>query len=127
MTRGGWSPNNIHLLEGMVELAVLELHEFKAQGLHYFDRRRTNGEAWWRIQAMEMLERDPTLTGPDITQMCQARYHAAHQTMMEHRARAMMLDSAVRFLDYWTAISDRPDHERLARSSTDLQPFPADA
>ena len=45
MTRGGWSPNNIHLLEGMVELAVLELRELKVQGHNYFDRRRTNIEA----------------------------------------------------------------------------------
>ena len=127
MTRGGWSPNNIHLLEGMAEFAVLKLHELKAQGHNYFDRRRANVEAWWRIQAMEMLERDPTLTGRDITQMCKARYHAVHQTMMEHRACAMTQDPAIRLPEYWTAISDRPGHDRLARSSTDLQPFPADA
>ena len=111
----------------MVEVAVLELRDLKAQGHNYFDRRRPNVEASWRLQAMEMLERDPILTGRDITQMCQARYYAAHQTMMEHRARAMMQDPAIQFPDYWTAISNRPDHDRLARSSTDLQPFPADA
>ena len=124
-TTGGWSPNNIHLLEGMVELAVLELRELKAQGHNYFDRRRANVEAWWRIQAMEMLERDPTLTGRDITQMCQPRYHAAHQTMMEHRARAIMQDPAICFPEYRSAISDRPDHARVARTTTDLEPFPA--
>ena len=97
MTRGGWSPNNIHLLEGMVGLAVLELRELKSQGDNYFDRRRANVEAWLRIQAMEMLARDPTLTGRDIPQQCQARYHAAHQSMMEHRARAVMQDPAIRF------------------------------
>ena len=74
---------------------------------------------------MEMLERDPTLTGRDITQKCQARYHAAHQTMMEHRARAFVQDPAVRFPEYWSAISDRPDHERFARTTTDIELLPA--
>ena len=76
---------------------------------------------------MEMLERDSTLSGRYLTRLCQARYDRAHQTMMEHRARAMTNDPAIEFPDYWTAISNRPDHDRLARSSTDLQPFPADA
>ena len=58
MTRGGWSPNSIHLLAGVVELAVMDLRELKAQGHNCFDRRRANIEAWLRIQAMEMRERD---------------------------------------------------------------------
>ena len=70
MTRSGWSPDNIHLLECMIELAVIDLRELKAQGHNYFDRRRANIEAWWWIQAMEMLERDPISTGRDITQKC---------------------------------------------------------
>ena len=74
---------------------------------------------------MEMLERDPTLTGRAITQKCQARYHAAHQTMMEHRARAVMQDPAIRFPEYWCAILDRPDHERVARTTTYYEPLSA--
>ena len=62
----------------MIALASNDLRELQWQGHNYFDRNRANVEAWWRIQAMEMLERDPTLTGRAITQKCQARYHAAH-------------------------------------------------
>ena len=66
---------------------------------------------------MEMLERDPTLTGRAITQKCQARYHAANQCMLEHRARAVMQDPAIRFPEYWSAILDHPNRKRIARSS----------
>ena len=49
---------------------------------------------------MEMLEKDPTLTGPAITSKCEALYNAAHQNMMEHRARAMMMDPSIRFPEF---------------------------
>ena len=127
MTRGGWSIHNIHLSEQIIELAVAELREYNKQGHNYFDRTRCNIEAWYKLQAVEMLEKDPTLIGRDITTKCQALYHASHQTMMEHRARDMMRDPAIQFPDHWTAISNRPDHDRSARSSIDLQPLPADA
>ena len=76
---------------------------------------------------MEMLERDPTLIGRDLTRLCQARYNRTNQTMMEHRARAMMNDPAMQFPYYFSAISNRLDHDRMARSSNDLRPFPDDA
>ena len=114
MTRAGWSPNNIHLLPDMVDLAVKELKDLRIQGHNYLDSCRENIEAWWRIQAMEMLERDPTLNGRDLTRMCQARYDRVHQTMMEYRARAMMNDPAIQFPDYFSAISSRPNNARMA-------------
>ena len=89
MTRGGWSIHNIHLLEKMIALAFIDLREYHRQGYNYFDRNRGNIEAWYKLQAMEMLEKDQTLTGRDITTKCQALYHVSHRTMMEHRARAV--------------------------------------
>ena len=44
MTRGGWSPNKIHLLEGMIALAINDLRELQWQGPNYFDRNRANVE-----------------------------------------------------------------------------------
>ena len=94
----------------MIVRAVQELCDLRVQGNNYFDRRRENIEAWWRGQAMAMMERDPTVTGRDLTRLCQARHNGAHQTMMEHRARVMMNDPAIRFPNYFSAISSRPDH-----------------
>ena len=37
---------------------------------------------------------------------------------MEQRARAVMQDPAIRFPEYWSAILDRPDRERVARTTT---------
>ena len=48
MTRAGLSPNNIHLLPAMIELAVQELRGLRARGNNYFDRRRPNVEALWK-------------------------------------------------------------------------------
>ena len=101
----------------MIDLAVQELHELRRQGHNYFDRSRGNIEVWWRLQAMEQFEKDQSLTGRDLTRMVQARYHQAHQVMMEHRARAMMQDPAVHFPDYWSAVSSRPDNARMAQSA----------
>ena len=125
MTRGGWSIHNIFFLEKMIALAFIDLREYHRQGYDYFDRNRGNIEAWYKLQAMEMLEKDQTLTGRDITTKCQALYHASHQTMMEHRARAVTQDPAIRFPEYWSAISDRPYHGRLAGRSTYTGPLPA--
>ena len=55
-----------------------------------------------------MLEKDPTLSSQAITSQCAALYNSAHQIMMEHRAKALMMDPAIRFPEYWPAISDRP-------------------
>ena len=85
----------------MIKLAVLPARDLKQQRGNYFDRRTASVQAWWRVHAMEMLERDPTLTGADLMRGCQAHYNRAHQTMMEHRARSMMNDPAIQFPDFF--------------------------
>ena len=67
MTRGGWSIHNIHLLEKMIALSFIDVREYHKQGYDYFDRNRGNIEAWYKLQAMGMLETDQNLTGRDIT------------------------------------------------------------
>ena len=51
----------------MIELAFVELRKYNKQGHNYFDRRRINIEAWYKLQAVEMWEKDQTLSGKDIT------------------------------------------------------------
>ena len=58
------------------------------------------------------------MIGRDITTNCQALDHASHQTMMEHRARAVMQDPAIRFPEYWSMISSRPHEARTADRTT---------
>ena len=88
---------------------------------NYLDRRTVSVYAWCRVHAMEMLERDPALTGADLTSRCQAQYRRAHQTTMEHRARSMMNDPAIKFQDYFKAIANKPDFDRMAFSSEALR------
>ena len=108
MSRGGWIIHNIHLLEELIDLAFIDLRGYNAAGYNYFDRRKSNIEAWYNVKAMELLEKDPTLTGPAITSQRAALDNAAHQIMMEHRAKAMLMDPSTRFPEFWSAISDRP-------------------
>ena len=108
MTRGGWIINNIHLLEELIDLAFTDLREYNAAGFNYFDRRKSSIEAWYNGKAMEMLEKDPTLSSQAITSQCAALCNSAHQIKMEHRAKALMMDPAIRFPEYGSAISERP-------------------
>ena len=103
------------MLPEVIKLAVLHARELRNQGGNYFDRNRANIRAWWRVHAMEMVERDPTLTGVELTKRCQAQYNRAHQTMMEHRA--MMNDPAARFPNYFAAIANKPHYKKAARAA----------
>ena len=67
MSRGGWIIHNIHLLEELSDLAPTDLREYNAAGYNYFDRRKSNSEAWYNVKAMEMLEKDLTLSSQAIT------------------------------------------------------------
>ena len=121
MTRSGWTANNLHVLPEMIDLAVKHAKDLRKQGGNYFDRRTASVQAWWRAHAMAMLERDPALTGADLTKRCQAHCNRAHQTMFEHRARSMMNDPAIQFPDYFKAIANEPDFERMAIRSEALR------
>ena len=125
MSHGGWIIHNINLLEELIDLAFIDLRGYNAAGYNYFDRRKSNIEAWYKVRAMEMLEKDPTLTGPAITSKCEALDNAAHQHMMEHRATAMMMDPSIRFPVFWSAISDRPHQKRQPDRSTYSGPLSA--
>ena len=72
-----------------------------------------------------MLEKDQTSIGRDVTNKCQALHHASHQTMMEHRARAVMQDPAIHFPEYWSMISSRPHETRAADRTTYTGPLSA--
>ena len=125
MSHGGWIIHNIHLLEELSDWAPTDLREYNAAGYNYFDRRKSNSEAWYKVRAMEMIEKDPTLTGPAITSKCEALCNAAHQNMMEHRAKAMMMDPSIRFPEFWSAIADRPHQTRPPARSTYSGPLSA--
>ena len=125
MSRGGWIIHNMNLLEELIRLAFIDLKNYYVAGYNYVDRRKTNIEAWYKVRAMEMLEKDPTLTGPAITSKCESLCNAAHQHMMEHRAKAMMMDPSIRFPEFWAAISDRPYQRRSPDRSTCSGPLSA--
>ena len=65
------------MLPEKIKLAVLHARELRNQGANYFDRRAASVQAWWRVHAMEMVERDPTLTGAELTRQCQAHCDGA--------------------------------------------------
>ena len=60
--------------------------------------------------------------GVDLTKRCHAHCNRAHQTMLEHRALAMMNDPAARFPNYFAAIANKPDYRKVARAAGELMP-----
>ena len=114
MTRGGWTIHNIHLLDQLIEMAFDDLwYTNRSATPNYFNKRQHSVEAWYRVKASEFFEKDPSLTGAQITSKCHAKYNAAHQNMMEHRAQSMVPDPSIRFPDFWSHFSDsRPSTRR---------------
>ena len=102
MTRGGWTIHNIHLLDQLVEMAFQDLCYLNRSDVpNYFNKRKPSVEAWYRVKAFEFPEKDPFLSGAQLTAKCHALCNGAHQKMMDHRAQSMLPDPSIRFPDFW--------------------------
>ena len=110
MSRGGWIIHNIHLLDELIYIAMVEYHGLvNSQESNYFNKRSYSVKAYYAARAQDFLEQDPTLTAGQVTAKCQALYNSGHQLMMDHRAQQFIRDPAVRFPDYWSpAVEARP-------------------
>ena len=121
MSRAGWTIDNLHMLQPIVDVAVKHKRMLQKHGGNYFDRRIVAIKEWWRLHATELVERDPTMTGAALTTKCRAYYDRVHKTMIEFRARSCMKDPAIQFPAYFAAIANRFEYSRqVARAVTEL-------
>ena len=71
MSRGGWIIHNIHLLDELINMALVEYYDIvNGPESNYFNKRKWSVKAYYAAKAHEFLEHDPTLTAPQLTGTC---------------------------------------------------------
>ena len=60
--RAGWTIDNLHMHEPMIDMAVEEKIAEQRHGFRFTDRNAVAVKAWWHAYAQELCERDPALS-----------------------------------------------------------------